>query len=420
MARYILLLFICAYSFQGSAQSLSLDSCQSLAHENNKRLKEAQMNLQASELVKKNAFTNYFPKLDAGITVFKSDKKLLELGLAGTQMRLLDYANYGHISAIQPIYAGGKVRNGNRLSSLGVEINKENLTLTEDQLKVKTEELFWLSISLQEKMITLLQYEELVNTLLKDVEVSYNAGLIQKSDLLKVQLKQNELSTNKLQLQNSIDMVAMTLCQHLGIKYSEKIRFEDELLTTDLPIQYFEIHNESVVNRSEFKILSKLKRVEELKYKMIKGDILPQFAIGASGMYLDVLDNDNTSLLAFATLSIPISDWWGGGHRLKESKVHIRIAQNKIDETSELLELEMEKEYRDLNEEYQRITVSQKSVIQAEEHHKVIKDNYSAGLVNTSDLLEAQAMLQEAKDGETDALCTYKIRLANYLKSIGK
>jgi outer membrane protein TolC len=124
--------------------------------------------------------------------------------------------------------------------------------------------------------------------------------------------------------------------------------------------------------------------------------------------------------LAFATINIPISDWWGGSSKMKEQKVHIKIAQNKIDETEELLELEMEKNYKNLNEAYERIFVAQKSITQAEEHHRVIRDNYSAGLVNTSDLLEAQAMLQQTKDAETEALVNYKIRLAHYLKSIGK
>jgi len=430
--------------FNISAQTIPLDSCKTMALENNKRLKEAQMKLEAAKLVKKNAFTNYFPKVDAGVTLLKSNKDLLQIDIPemqlpvfdgnlanltgatefayipGMQIGVLDYANFGYVSAVQPVYAGAQVRNGNKLATLGVEINQQNLALSKDEVKVKTEEYFWLVTSLQEKMKTLLSYEELIDALLKDVEVSYNAGLIQKSDLLKVQLKKNELSTNKLQLQNGIDMVSMSLCQHIGIEYSTEIIFEDELLENKSPLQYMVNPKESILHRKEFQILNNVKRAEELKRKMAKGEYMPQFAVGVSGLYLDILENDNTNLLAFATVSIPISDWWGGNHRLKKHKIHINMAQNRIDETSELLELEMEKNFKDLNEAYQRISVARLSVDQAAEHHKVIKDNYSAGLINTSDMLEAQALLQASKDAETDALCTYKVRLAYYLKSIGK
>jgi len=445
MIRYISIsVILIALHFNISAQTLPLDSCKTMALENNKRLKEAQMKLEAAKLVKKNASTNYFPKVDAGVTLFKSNKDLLQMDvpemqlpvfdgnianlpgatefafIPGMQIGMLDYANCGFVSAVQPVYAGGQIRNGNKLAKLGVEINQQNLTLSEDEVKVKTEEYFWLLISLKEKMKTLLSYEELVNALLNDVEVSYDAGLIQKSDLLKVQLKKNELETNKLQLQNGIDMVSISLCQHIGIKYSKDINFEDELLENKSPLQYMVNPKESILHRKEFQILNKVKKAEELKHKMVRGEYMPQFAVGVSGLYLDVLENDNTNLLAFATVSIPISDWWGGSHRLKKHKIHINMAQNRIDETSELIELEMEKKFKDLNEAWHRISVSRRSVDQAAEHHKVIMDNYSAGLVNTSDMLEAQALLQASKDAETDALCTYKVRLTYYLKSIGK
>jgi len=402
------------------------------------------MNLDAAEQVKKNAFTNYFPKINAGVTVLKSNQNLMQIeapemqlpvldgnmnSLPGASqfvtipamnMGILDYLNCGFVTAVQPIYAGGQISNGNKMAKLGVDINKQNLALSVDEIKVKTEEYFWLVISLQEKMKTLLSYEKLVNTLLKDVQVSYDAGLIQKSDLLKVQLKKNELETNKIQVQNGIDMVSMSLCQHIGIQYTEGISFQDDLLHNDQPLQYFMKPNESVFNRKEFQILNKVKTSEELKYKMALGEYMPQLSVGVSSLYLDVMDNANTNVLAFATLSIPISDWWGGSHRLKERKVHINIAQNRIDETSELLTLEMEKKFKDLNEAFSRISLAKQSVGQATEHHKVIDDNYSAGLVNTSDLLEAQALLQQTRDAEINALCTYKVRLANYLKSIGK
>ena len=445
MMRYIILffaLFLIQYGVLG--QTYSLDSCQVLAIDNNKSLKEVRMNIQAAELVKKNAFTNYFPKVNAGISIIKSSDNLLELDIPemqlpvydgnpanlanatqfafipGMKMGLMDYLNYGYVSAVQPIYAGGQIRNGNKMANLGIEINKQNLALSEDKVKVKTEEFFWTSMLLKEKMKTLLRYEELIDTLLKDVEITHEAGLIQKSDLLKVQLKKNELQTNKLQLKNGIDIVSMALCQHIGIPYSKNVNFENELVVNDSPLQYLAGSKKSILNRMEFQILSNAKKAEELKHKMILGEYMPQFAVGISGLHLDVLENVNTNLLAFATINIPISDWWGGSSKMKEQKVHIKIAQNKIDETEELLELEMEQNYKNLNEAYERIFVAQKSITQAEEHHRVIRDNYSAGLVNTSDLLEAQAMLQQTKDAETEALVNYKIRLAHYLKSIGK
>ena len=51
-----ILLFFGATSI---AQTLTLNACKELALENNKRLKESQLKLEASGKVRKNAFTKY-------------------------------------------------------------------------------------------------------------------------------------------------------------------------------------------------------------------------------------------------------------------------------------------------------------------------------------------------------------------------
>ncbi len=48
------------------------------------------------------------------------------------------------------------------------------------------------------------------------------------------------------------------------------------------------------------------------------------------------------------------------------------------------------------------------------------KSAYDAGLVGTSDMLEAQAMFQEAEDKLSDAQCIYKIKQAYYKKACVK
>jgi len=137
-------------------------------------------------------------------------------------------------------------------------------------------------------------------------------------------------------------------------------------------------------------------------------------------LYLDILEQNNTYGLAFATLTIPISDWWGGAHDIKEHNIKIEMAQNRLEESTEMLMLQIEKTYKDLNESVQQIEVSQVSLAQATEHFKVMEDNHKAGLINTSDLLEARALLQQANDDLWDAKANLKIKQAYYLQAIAQ
>ena len=440
----IILLILSGLGSTGYSQVLSLDSCKACALENNRQIREAQLKREAAEQVKKNAFTGYFPKVDAGAMAMKSNKGLLEAEIPemnlpvydgnpaslanpvqftyfpGMSLELLDYANAGFLTAVQPVYVGGRIRNGNKLASLGEEFSEYQLNLTRDEILVATEYYYWTILALEEKKKTLEGYEMLLNSLMNDVNVSYEAGLVQKSDLLKVQLELNNIKTNKIKLENGLALLKMTLAQHIGIEYSENIEIADTIIPVQEPSLSFYNPEEALLNRNEYQMLNKAVDAEILQKKMARGEYLPSVAVGVQGLYLDVMEQDKSFGLAFATVSIPISGWWGGSHKIQEHQLKVNIAQNNLDEKTEMLKLQMNKAYRDLNESYQQIAIAEISIEQADEHLSVVKNNYEAGVVGTSDLLEAQAMYQKAHDALVDAKATYKIKYAEYLKVTGR
>ena len=189
--------------------------------------------------------------------------------------------------------------------------------------------------------------------------------------------------------------------------------------STGLPQQYLIDNNSTIKNRNEYQLLNKALEAEKLQKKMALGEYLPQVALGAMGYKYDMMNTTSSNALAFVTVSVPISDWWGGSHKIKEKQYKIEQASNKLEETAELLSLQIEQARNELNETYFQIKTNQVSIDQAKENLKVMSDNYQAGVSSMSDLLEAQAMYQEAQNQYTDAVCTYKIKEANYLSATG-
>lgn len=432
------------FTAQSEAQSLSLDSCKYYALEYNKQIRDAQLNVNQSEEIKKNAYTNFFPKVNAQMVAMKANDYLLNIKtpemnlpvydgnlenlanatqfayIPGMEIKALDYINIGMLTASQPIYAGGRIKSGYKLASLGKDINEQTLALTTQEVVVKTEEYYWTLVSLEAKRKTLNSYESLLNNLLKDVQVSYNAGLIQKSDLLKVEMKINEINVNKLKLDNGISLVKMALCQHIGIDYQESMTVKD---TSYILVAPQTLYTESAIalpNRNEYQMLNKAIDAEVLQKRLARGEFLPEIAVSFQGQYIDVADQKNTYAIALATLSIPISDWWGGSHKVKEHNIKIDRAKNNLAEKSELLKLQMEKSYKELTESYQQIKMVESTAKQAEEHLKVVNDNFQAGIISTSDLLEAQAMFQESQDNLVDAKSTYQIRQLYYKQVVAQ
>ena len=91
----------------------------------------------------------------------------------------------------------------------------------------------------------------------------------------------------------------------------------------------------------------------------------------------------------------------------------------QLSEKTELMSLQIRQMTDELSVNDFQISVSQKSVDQAQENLTVSQNNYQAGVIGISDLLEAQAVYQQAKDNLTEANCNYQITAAKYLVVTG-
>jgi len=443
----MILLIITAGTFmplQAQTRTLTLDSCKTLALQNNKKIKDADFEVKSSLEVKKSAFTNYFPKVSAMALAMRSSDYLVKGSTPSMNLPVyngdlatlasasqyayvpsiginaLDYMNMANITIAQPLFVGGRIVNGNKLAQIGYEVSQQKKLMTTTEVLVKTENLYWNAIALQEKLSTLISYEKLLNRLLEDVNTAVKAGLTQRTDLLKVQLKLNDLKVNKLKLENGIDLTKRALCQHIGIVYNPLLVLTLPSEPNALPQKYYVETGSVVSNRNEYQLLNKAVKAETLQKSMVIGENLPQVSLGAVGYTSDVMHSTNSNAMAFVTVSIPISDWWGGSHKIKEAQFKVNQAKNKLTETSELLGLQIEQAKNEMNETYMQISTAQSSIDQSQENLKVVNDNYKAGVSSMSDLLEAQALYQDAQNQYTDALCSYKIKVAGYLQATGR
>ena len=326
------------------------------------------------------------------------------------------------VTAIQPVFAGQRITTGNKLANLGVEVSQLQLISTKNETLYETEKQYWQIVSLNEKMKTLERYIQLVDTLHKEVNDAYQAGLITRNDLLKVELKQNELKMNRLKLENGIALAKMALCQYIGITYNPGINFTDELAKTDNPQAIYTDHQQALANRVEYQLLQKSTEAEKYQTKMQRGEYMPQLGVGVGGLYMDGITGDESSSIGmvFGTINIPVSGWWEASHKLKERKLKEEQNKNMVNDNTEKLLLQMQQARNTLDEAFEQVQLAEVSIRQAEENLKVSRDNYEAGMVNVSDMLEAQALVQSSNDNMTNIRCNYQLAKAKYLQVIGK
>jgi outer membrane protein TolC len=441
--KYLLSLLL-MLSASAYSQKLDLETCRNLALENNKQIKKANLELEASKQEKKYAFSKYFPKIDAQAMAMKSSDYMLKQQIPamnlpvydgnpvnlstptqfayfpGMEIASLDYSNTASLSLIQPLFMGGKIFLSNQLAKLNVEAHQDALALSEEDILAKTEMDYWKIIALKEKRKVLKGYATYLSKLAQDVRLACDAGLLQKEDLLQVQLKQKEVAVKKLKLENGIALFKMAFCQHLGISYSPNFELKDSLMPQKEPASFKVDHESALARRKEFAMLNKSLEAEHLKKKIAAGEKLPQLAVGAQALYLDVFKQEHTYGIAFARLSVPISDWWSASYKNKEHKIKEEIAQNELDDKSSLMLLQMDKAYKDLETAFAQIKLEDLAVKQAQEHQKVVDDNCKAGVLDTSKALESRAQLQNTMNQLLEAKSDYQLKIIAYKKSIAQ
>jgi multidrug efflux pump subunit AcrB/outer membrane protein TolC len=440
----ITILFATGSSFMANSQTVySLSKCKQMAVENNLRIKSGNLDVESSLQGKRAAFTKYFPTISASgflvrfrdplmkidmpggnLPVYNGDPSTLPFAtqfayFPGTSISLLKEVTAGAVTATQPVFAGGRIINGNKLAKLGYEVSTRKLDLSKIEVMIETEQLYWQILTLKDKLKTIDRYDTLLESLYKDAGNAYKAGLVNYNDVLKVTLKQNEMKMNRLKLTNGIHLADMSLCQHLGVIYDTAMTVADTVFVVSDPAVFHSDHKTAVSKRQEYRLMQDNERAENLQYKMQLGKYLPEAGVGVGAFTFDMSNGYTDNLMAFGSVSIPLTDWWEASHTLKQQKLKEEIAHTQAGYTAELLNLEMESAWIKVTEAYQQVRISETAIRQAEENLKITGDNYHAGINGVSDLLDAQAALQKAHDNLSEARFAFCTNLSEYRRTTG-
>ena len=445
-----------------SAQTYTLEQIKDSALQNNFAIRSAKYGVEAAQQQRKEAFTKYFPSVSGTGVWFNANKGMAqttinpsasispELGAALAQslpqealaalanpisISMMKNGTIGSLMAVQPVFAGGQIINGNKLAKVGEEVSKLQLQLSENEVEKTAEQYFWQLASLQEKMNTINAVDTLLRDIHKDVDVAVRAGVAMRNDLLQVQLRQNDIQSQRLKLQNGISIVRLLLSQYCGLR-DTSFAIDHSSLTIDHSATQMEkanngqlsmfrsssagLQGKNVQCLPEYQLLDKQVVAAKLQKQMAVGQNLPTLAVGAGYNYHNVLENNHSFGMVFATVSVPISDWWGGSHAIKRKKIEHQKAVEQLEDNAQLLKIRMQNAWNGVEESYQQLQLAQRSIEQADENLRLNRNYYRAGTSKMSDLLEAQLLYQQALDKHTDAFADYQNKLLEYKQATGQ
>lgn len=443
-------------SAQDNAAALSLADCQQMALTNNRSLQKARFDARMAEEDADIAFTKYFPSLSVSATGFIGAKDLMrttmdltqfgqtfgpalmQAGLGELLMGLPPQSEMSMIKkgvmvnavAMQPLYAGGQIATGNRLAALQKEVRRLQCAMAEKDVLQSVAEYYWQIVALRSNVTTLDAVEEQLSAIHTLTENYVKAGIINRNDVLTVELKQQEIASARLQLNNGLELLRLVLAQLCGADVSTfSVASPAAIDAPQPPADYFVAPADAVCNREELELAGKNVEAKALDIKMERGKNLPSVAIGAAALYQGIdmgtmsvrnggsmCDMNIGNLVGLATVSIPVTDWWGGRHAIRKARIAKEQAENDRLDAFEKLQIDIMSSWNNLTEAYAQIEIARKSVTQADENLRLNREQYSAGTLPMSDLLDAVTLFTRANNDLNSALATYQSRVSEYLR----
>ena len=399
----------------------TLEACVEAALHNNVELKNARLTTNMANEEKAEALTNYFPQVSAMGTGFVGAKDLIrgemEVPMMGAlPLSMVKKGVVATLTALQPIYMGGQVVNGNKLAAIQQEVRALQQEMTEKDVKQNVETYFWRLVALRSNIATLDAVDEQLDEVYRQTEQYLQAGVINRNELLRVQLKREEVASERLRLENGIELVRMLLAQLCGADMASFDIVDEEIHSPESPETYFLPADEALANREEVILTDRSTHASELQVKMQRGKLLPNVAVGASGVYYNMMEKNQGNLVGLATVSVPISEWWGGTHAIRKAEMAAQQNRNTQQDVREKLQIDILSAWNNLKEAYAQIQIAQRSTAQADENLRLSRNQYEAGTMSLTDLLDAVTLYTQSHSRMDSACADYQARIAEYMR----
>ena len=229
------------------------------------------------------------------------------------------------------------------------------------------------------------------------------------------------------QVDNGLSLAKMYLCQLCGLPLDSDITLEDEnkenIITEDVSGDA-DIQT-AISNRPELKMLENAVGISEQSTKITRAAYLPQVALtaGYTATNPNIYNGFENKFAGVwnvgVMVRIPVWNWFEGSYKVKSGKIATSIARLELDEAKEKVELQVSQSRFKINEASRRLTMANKSVSSAEENLRSANLGFKEGVMQTTDVMEAQTAWLQAQSQRIDAEIDVKLSQINLKKALG-
>lgn len=396
------------------------------AFKNNWTVKTKEEKIEESRYVKKQARADFLPGFSTTYTYRREGEVN---GIPGTSFVFGTKDNFQWQGTItQPLFTGFAIASAYELAKLGIDISEMELALEKLDLALNVKKAY-ISILKADKAVEVA--ESAVESLKSHLKVArnfYDVGMIPINDLLKAEVELANSEQNLIKARNATQLARASFNTILSRPISDPVSVEDILDYMPESPDFDTYYSKATANRPEIKTIDINSLQIDQQIRLAKSKYYPEIALvynytksgdtpGVSGSS-SLLDTN--SWQAIASLSWSFWDWGKDYYKVRQAEsTKIQLANTKKT-LEEGIRLELKQSILGLEETEKRIPAAKKAVEQGEENLRVSQERYKAQVTTSTEVLDAQTQLTQAKVNYYSALYDHHLAKAALLRAVGE
>ncbi|HVM89047.1 MAG TPA: TolC family protein [Puia sp.] len=413
-SSYLFLLSLCFFTISATAQengkSLSLDDAIKASLNNNKSVQIATIEKEISAAGYKQTDAIFLPQVNFSYTAMSTNNPLNAFGFKLQQKSISatdfnpDLLNHPDgtpdfttkLEVQQPLVNMDMIYM-RKAAAAQVEIYSHKLERTKEYITFEVSKAY-LQLQLAYDAVNVLEDAlKTVNAVYKFTDDHFQQGLIQKSDVLNVQVQVASVESNlqkaKSNIKNASDYISLMMGEPTGTIYKANPADGNEIITSVTDTSYIP------ASRADFLAMSKAVEAKNLVIQSNKMSMFPKLNAFGSFQY-----NDNrlfgfgaNAYLAGIQLSWDIFKGNRTRNIISTQTLERNKLQSELEQQKAQSNLELNKTKQDIIDAQFDISQYKKAVEQSSEALRILQNRYTQGLVNTTDVMMAATQLSQQK-----------------------
>jgi outer membrane protein len=409
-------------SAAAAPQSMSIDDCVALALRQNPDVLAKDAELAQAESTARGAEGRFGPRLhvDANFQQWNSPFSIPFGGESFTVRSAFTWL--GSASLIQPLSGLWPIYENYKLQAMGVDVAKVRREATERDVAFQVTEAYLRSLETTRLSEVASASVEQLTAQLKEARSLYLNGVVAQTDVLRAEVALANARQRVIQLRGQQTIAHARLATAMGVPTAASV--EPQPLLGDPPARSAmtieEAEQRALVGRVELREIDKQIEQADKAVNGARARLLPDINVvgnySHNGGSQFVQEN---AVYVGATASWDVWDWGATTNGIGEARARsarVLAARTKVDQT---VRLDVRQAYVDVETTADGMDVAKTAVAAAEENYRLITKRYEAAAATAFDVIDAEALLTQARGQMQTSLYDYMIACAALDRATG-